>query len=345
MDPSLLMIQGESNTFSSSHFSSHVVKPQIDLLLSRIDEELHDMEHHRLGEEDENSKLEWIRKDVDGGSMRQIGPRSFEFEVSSLAPATEYLIKITSRRGADNLTSNTLLVRTFPPGIDSSFSGCFHGNKTYEVGQIFFDGCAYKCTCREGGIRECEERCPVYVDTIGYDDCLWKPAPDDPCCTVPVCERNHTLPSSTSTTTQMTPMSTVATQSSPMTSMTTAQSSPLPLRQFCVLGEEVFAIGRTWQDFSECIKKSCTCLLLPNGTTAIQCMSGCPEIPPSALKPSIECSKPSLITPNNPCLCPYVVCHKSKNRKFEFFVWNFLSLTFSLTLIHLSFGTSFYYSY
>lgn len=291
MDSSLMITSGNSNVSSSSSFpmkQNFAKLPQIDLFLSRIDEELHDLDHG------EDHKLEWIKREVDGSTMRQVTAKSFEFEVSSLKPATEYLIKITRR--LDNLTSNTVLVRTFPPGIDSSFNGCFHGNKTYDVGQIFFDGCAYKCTCREGGLRECEERCPVYVDTIGFENCVWKTAPDDPCCTIPVCDQSQSKSSSTTMKPKM---------------ITTSA----PMQPFCTFGEEVFTLGQTWEDTNKCIKKSCTCVLLTNGSTSIQCTGGCAEIPTAALNPTIECPKPSLVVPDDPCLCPYVICHNSRNRK------------------------------
>lgn len=296
MEPSILM-QNDSNISSSYPLSIHV-KPHIDLFLSRIDEEMHYLDH---GEE---SKVEWIRRAVGERSMRQVGSNAFDFEVSSLEPATEYLMKI--KRRIDNTTSNTVLVRTFPPGIDSSFTGCFHGNKTYDVGQIFFDGCAYKCTCREGGIRECEERCPVYIDTVGYENCIWIPAPNDPCCTIPVCDRNQTIKigvidnDASKTMTSTTALPKIAVVSSPE-------------QPFCTNGEELFALGQSWQDSSSCNKKSCACLIHANGTTFIQCTGGCPEVPDAALKPSMECPLPSLVTPDDRCLCPYVICHKERN--------------------------------
>lgn len=101
----------------------------------------------------------------------------------------------------DNVSSLDADINDDDSNVSSnSFDGCIHGNKTYQIGQIFFDGCAYRCTCQSGGIRECEERCPVYIDTIGYENCEWQAAPDDACCIIPVCPTNNNNITSTTTT-------------------------------------------------------------------------------------------------------------------------------------------------
>ena len=58
-----------------------------------------------------------------------------------------------------------------------------------------------------------------------------------------------------------------------------------------------------------CLRKTCKCLLLPNQTTVIECEGGCGDIPSSALTSSRDCYRPQLIHPQDPCLCPYVVCN------------------------------------
>lgn len=171
---------------------------------------------------------------------------------------------------------------------DVLVSGCFHGNKTYETGEIFFLGCEYKCICREGGLTECEERCPIYIDTVGYENCEWGPAPEDPCCTVPLCDKEN--------------------------------KKPLPhdsnSEPFCMSeGGKVFAVGQSWESGTNCMKKFCQCAILPNGTTTVRCRGGCAPLPANAMQPTPECPDPRLITPDHECLCPYVVCNNNLNRK------------------------------
>lgn len=104
--------------------------------------------------ETERQKLHWEAIQVIGSELRVVATNVYEVDVSGLEPSTEYFTKVID--SSSNETSNTVVVRTYPPGIDASFSGCFHGNHTYEIGQVFYDGCEFKCTCRENGIRECE---------------------------------------------------------------------------------------------------------------------------------------------------------------------------------------------
>jgi hypothetical protein len=378
--------------------------------------------------------------------------RGFDFEINLLEPSTEYFIKVHEVRA--NVTSNAVVVRTFPHGIDTSFNGCFHGNKTYEVGQVFFDGCAYRCSCREGGIRECEERCPVYIDAIGYENCDWQPAPEDPCCTIPVCSvsaNSSSLPppispsteastteessySSVEPTTSASPHIAVTPalnisvkdkseepKSSPSISKNTSENntsdkkspsltveektmkgfhednknrkdpayrdlpvppspsrpyppsqlpvlpahfpgflppprpsnsgypplpeyrpSPLPenpsshhlphpdhdghsgydegpesgmQEAFCVspITTDVYSVDQSWIERSPCLARICKCVLLPNETTDIVCEGGCADIPSLALRPSPECPRPHLVQPQDPCVCPYVICNNVRN--------------------------------
>lgn len=252
-------------------------------------------------------KPNWQVIRVTSGHVRPLSAPSnaFEMDVHTLDPSTEYFMKMfTSSRvnGGENITSNTVVVRTFPSGINSTFDGCFHGNRSYEVGQIFYDGCAYKCACHEGGISECEERCPVFIDTVGYENCDWQPAPDDPCCTIPVCDnkasnegdpgRVHFPPMKPSVDIDM-----------------EAEDA------FCIVDNQAYSVGQSWGDGNGCLKRTCTCIQLNNGTTSADCKGGCAMIPQTALKPSVECPKPELVTPDDPCLCPYVVCSHKINRK------------------------------
>ena len=246
-------------------------------------------------------KLEQERNNLKGPHVVSALRHAYDFEIDALEPATEYFIKIHELNA--NVTSNTVVVRTFPPGIDASFSGCFHGNKTYEAGQVFFDGCAYKCTCRDGGLRECEERCPVYIDTIGYENCEWQAAPDDPCCTIPVCSNQTTTASPASEHKVL-----------PAVHDSIPQPTIESVEPFCVSSSnDVYTVGQSWSEGTSCLPKSCECLLHPNGSTVTECKGGCATIPDTAFRPTIECPKPELITPEDACLCPYVVCNHPRN--------------------------------
>ena len=231
-----------------------------------------------------NDSRHWETVNVDGEIIKSIASDVFEIDVAGLVPQTDYFIKITHF----NSSSNTVFVRTFPPGVDITFNGCFHGNQTYEAGQVFYSGCEYKCVCKEGGLRECEERCPVYIDTVGYENCDWVPAPEDPCCTVPDCDKENKK----------------------------KESHDGEAEPFCI-GEDnkVYNVGITWE-YGTCLKRVCKCLLMSNGSTTVECEGGCAPLPSNAQNATPECPSPQLITPKDPCLCPYVVCHNNINRKF-----------------------------
>lgn len=417
-----------------------------------------------------------------------------EHEVDTVSPP------IAGNSGDDVVTNVEDDSGNSPHSTTGNGGSCIHGNKSYQVGQVFFDGCAYRCTCRSGGIRECEERCPVYIDTVGYENCEWQAAPDDACCIIPVCDGHNnngnnsnshldnkssdrtsntnattfssstsiitsspmssassssssssspspstssslpvvpvdvtasatsskplapstvkiTTASATSISSSTTTASTTATSTS--TSFTTTTASSLPPiissvnavasqnqankpnsmstspiaaagnsssnhsssslgnkrnesasslhpssssssfspssssdgpvdsladtngshhpgisksfttatggsvlntelhgdpsqfdQPFCISHStgQAYTVGQSWTEGS-CIKKTCRCFQVKtNGSTAVECKGGCASLPNSALIASPECPKPQLISPNDPCLCPYVVC-------------------------------------
>ena len=235
--------------------------------------------------EKESESRKWNTTEISEEAIKVIATDIYEVDIGGLDSQTDYLMRITF----NHTSSNTVFVRTYPPGIDITFNGCFHGNQTIEVGQVFFEGeCEYKCVCREGGLRECEERCPVYIDAVGYENCEWGPAPDDPCCTIPICDKSKkkNVPDDPDT------------------------------EPFCVSeAGKVYKIGQSWDTGTSCLKKSCQCALLSNGTTAVQCKGGCAALPDNARQPSEQCPSPQIVQPDDPCICPYVVCHNNINRK------------------------------
>lgn len=235
--------------------------------------------------EKDNDSRKWNTIEIAEEAIKVIATDIYEVDIGGLASQTDYLMRIVFNQ----TSSNTVFVRTYPPGIDISFNGCFHGNQTIEVGQVFYEGdCEYKCVCREGGLRECEERCPVYIDSVGYENCDWGPAPDDPCCTVPICDKSKKKNTSDD-----------------------PDAEPFCLSE----GGKVYKIGQSWDTGTSCLKKSCQCALLQNGTTAVQCKGGCATLPANAQQPNEQCPSPQIVQPDDPCICPYVVCHNNINRK------------------------------
>lgn len=236
----------------------------------------------------------WTKQKFALGQLKLLEPYVVEAEVSGLRPSTEYYVKVV-KPGMDPVTpaifSNTVSVKTFPSVVKTAFKGCFHHNKTYDVGEAFYDGCDYRCLCHENGLLECRERCDVYEDTVGLEHCQWVPAPDDACCTIPYC--GETIPRS-----PLRPLS---------------EDSHFPAQDaFCVVNQgELKPLGAKWEMSNGCRQQTCTCALLPNGTTTVECQSGCPPLLNQNPRP--DCPQPMIITPEDPCLCPYVTCSNSVN--------------------------------
>lgn len=252
--------------------------------------------------ESNDSALSWTKRIYDMNNMLATGPHTYNINVSSLMPNTEYYLKVmkvpveglTQQVSDDALFSNTVTVKTYPLEVKKTFQGCFHGNRSYEIGEMFYDGCEYKCICREGGVFECQDRCEVYIDTIGYEHCKWGPAADDFCCTVPYCnEPTHAQDTAVSRSSTLAPPS-----------ATTCKGTRGESR----------AVGEVWVEENDCKKKICNCEIHKNGSTVVRCKQGCPSISKKDLQSSPNCPFPILITPNdNPCLCPYVFCTNSFN--------------------------------
>lgn len=232
--------------------------------------------------EHDPSKLDWNTIKATNISMIPSGENnSLNIILKNLLPKSDYFIFFK----VNTLHSNMVIVRTFPPGIDNTYKGCFHGNQILKVGEVFYEGdCEYKCTCQEDGIKECEERCPRYKDLIGYEHCRWEQSTEDPCCSEPVCDEDS------------------------------HQSS----KQCVTEDRKVYQIGDTWLLGNGCHKKKCECHLNREHNIAeIQCHGGCPVIPEAILKPNSDCASPRLIKPQDPCMCSYVVCNDNINRKYS----------------------------
>uniref|UniRef100_T1J5W1 Epidermal cell surface receptor n=1 Tax=Strigamia maritima TaxID=126957 RepID=T1J5W1_STRMM len=69
-------------------------------------------------------------------------------------------------------------------------------------------------------------------------------------------------------------------------------------------------VGEQWEESPGCRSRRCICVLLSNGSTNVECTGGCSPIE-KYLKPTSGCPLPVLVTPNDTCFCPYVMCNKT----------------------------------
>ncbi|XP_076470008.1 uncharacterized protein LOC143300296 [Babylonia areolata] len=69
-----------------------------------------------------------------------------------------------------------------------TFNFCQFNGKTYDKGQIWYQGCDFKCTCEDTATNNyrCVSRCPEYENLD--PSCTFEPDPEDPtCCSIPRC--------------------------------------------------------------------------------------------------------------------------------------------------------------
>ncbi|XP_076313883.1 uncharacterized protein LOC143226591 isoform X3 [Tachypleus tridentatus] len=256
---------------------------------------------HTTESRQDQSDNKWMKQKFFLRDLLLVEPGVYDVNIRDLEPNSQYYMKVMKQpKGglvdtvpAGALFSNTVSVKTFPPQVQGVFQGCFHHNKNYDLGQVFYDGCELKCVCREEGRIYCQDRCEIYIDTVGYEDCKWGPAPDDPCCTIPYC----------------------GDQIDELNKMTEAPALPTPPPHAMCLSEDGVhhQLGDTWELESGCKRRVCTCVLNFKGVTMVKCEGGCPPIPVDAHQPSPDCPQPVMITPDDPCLCPYIVCNNAVN--------------------------------
>ncbi|CAN7941651.1 unnamed protein product, partial [Ixodes pacificus] len=133
---------------------------------------------------------------------------------------------------------------------------------------------------------ECQDRCEVYIDTIGFEDCRWAPAPDDPCCMIPYCNGKPPVPRKPSD----------------------------PQNDVCLdEAGKPHRLGDTWETGQGCTRRVCTCVLLSNGSALSECIGGCPPLSVIVPAPDKDCPQPLVVTPDDPCLCPYVMCNGARS--------------------------------
>ncbi|XP_075555330.1 uncharacterized protein LOC142587887 isoform X4 [Dermacentor variabilis] len=234
--------------------------------------------------------VQWMKHKYKLSDMRSVPATtsSFEIRLGGLQPETEYYLRMVKPPSEDSdaehaaASSNTVKVKTFAPAVRASFNGCVHRNRTYDPGMVFYDGCDHKCVCHAEGLVECQDRCEVYVDTVGYEDCQWAPAPDDACCMIPYCDGKPPVP-----------------------------RKPNDPQQDVCLDEsgKPHRLGDEWETGQGCLRRVCTCVLLANGSALAECVGGCPPLSVTVRSADKDCPQPVVVTPDDPCLCPYVMCN------------------------------------
>ncbi|CAL1285069.1 unnamed protein product [Larinioides sclopetarius] len=252
---------------------------------------------YRESSDSDNDLSQWNKKMITQNELTEVQQGVFEFDINDLMPQTDYFIKVGKvNQGSDTFNiaefSNTVNVKTFPAAVKTVFQGCFHHNQSYSLGEIFYQGCEHKCICREKGFIECQDRCEIYIDTVGYEGCDWVPSEEDPCCTIPMCNRRKI----------------------PLMPDGRVPFTGAPENMCIVDHNEMYRVGDIWESGDGCKTKICRCTLLANGSTSIQCQSECPPLAPNAHIPTARCPHPVLIKPDGPCSCPYVVCNEPPRR-------------------------------
>ncbi|XP_022659207.1 putative epidermal cell surface receptor isoform X3 [Varroa destructor] len=147
----------------------------------------------RAGQQPPSAQV-WFKKQSDNEDRwvkrkyKLTASDGYLLDVPGLEANTAYLFKVVVSKAK----SNTVRARTSLQHTHRLASGCLHNNQTYEVGQHFDIGCEERCVCERAGMVECQKRCKVYVDIVGYQHCRFEDSPDDRCCKVPVCDSaNH----------------------------------------------------------------------------------------------------------------------------------------------------------
>ncbi|XP_064484576.1 putative epidermal cell surface receptor isoform X2 [Ornithodoros turicata] len=241
---------------------------------------------------DGNGGIQWMKQKYKLSDMRTVHSSTYEMLLGNLRPETDYYLKVVRppREDGDSesgTSSNTVKVRTFASVVKTSFKGCVHRNRTYEAGEVFYDGCDHKCVCHEEGLIECQDRCEVYIDTVGFEDCHWGPAPGEPCCMVPFCDGKPPVP---------------------------RKSNETPRPQTCLDDSgKTHPVGDTWEYGQGCTRRVCTCVMLANGTATSECVGGCPPLSELLPVPSSECPQPIVVKPDDPCVCPYIMCNGARS--------------------------------
>lgn len=158
------------------------------------------------------------------------------------------------------------------PSNDSDSHTCKFRLNSYSPGDVFYDGCAYKCTCNRQREIECKPRCEFTVNQTLEDtnSCTFVPDPEDECCKKRICD----------------------------SSFDESLSSPALDFDGCIYGNKTYAKNETFTQ--ECDLK-CLCM----GFGDISCFPRCPPVKEMSDKKGFICE--TLLDPEDQC-CDVMVC-------------------------------------
>ncbi|KFM61044.1 putative epidermal cell surface receptor, partial [Stegodyphus mimosarum] len=85
-----------------------------------------------------------------------------------------------------------------------------------------------------------------------------------------------------------------------------------PLKQaFCMFQGSRYLLSEQWEVHKGTQQRLCTCFLNAMGLPEVECRKGCPQIPDRFLSPTEQCLHPVIVRPDDPQMCPYVVCNNT----------------------------------
>lgn len=86
----------------------------------------------------------------------------------------------------------------------------------------------------------------------------------------------------------------------------------LAIQTVCIHNGNQYKTGEQWDDKGVGYKRRCQCKSA-NGKPQVECYpGGCQPITERFLQPSLDCSNPTIVMPDDPVMCPYVICNDSQ---------------------------------
>lgn len=83
----------------------------------------------------------------------------------------------------------------------------------------------------------------------------------------------------------------------------------------CSYKDKVYKLGEYWEDSETEIHRRCQCKIT-NGILHVICEPGaCQPITERFLEPTAECKVPTVVTPKDAIMCPYVICNNTATGK------------------------------
>ncbi|KAH7985410.1 hypothetical protein HPB49_026435 [Dermacentor silvarum] len=185
------------------------------------------------------------------------------------------------------------------PAFQPSPPNCCPPSKCKKDGSCLFNGvkfrnfqqipqemldCGKRCVCVNGNVS-CENRCPP-LNSSPPPTLPCHPAqayrghlPGDECCTHWMCRE------------------------------------PEKPAVHCLFHGERYKLHEEWEMVKGSVRRQCSCKLRATGAAEAECTSSCPAIPERFQKPNPQCPRPVVVTPNDPGVCPYIVCSPTQPGK------------------------------